>query len=161
MLHLRRPLLSLAAAGLAVLTPFAVEGADHHEGDGAQEEHEDEVLHESMEALNTGLRELRGLMRAGEVDPMLPVLDGIQAAVVAGKGATPATIAAVPEAQQAAFLRDFRAEQLELLSKLVRVEELLLEGDVEAANTHLNEEVMSMKRGAHQRFKTEGGWTPR
>jgi hypothetical protein len=170
-----RPLLAVSGLCLPVLALFAPEAPrtvlapavvavdddedeEHHDGDHHGEE---EVLHEAMETLNDGLRELRRQLAEGDVDAMLPTLDEIQMAVVEGKGETPETVESVPEEQRGAFVRDFRSQQLLLLEKLCRLERLILEGDLEAANEHLAAEVMAMKRGSHSRFKQPGGWTPR
>lgn len=161
---MKRTILAPAALLLSTLTWFAPgPSATPDRSVSSQEaaEEQSDPLHESMEALNDGLRQLRGLLRGDDVDAMLPVLDAVQAAVVVGKGQVPYTVEAVPEDQRAAFVRDFRSEQLLLLDRLVELERLILAGDLEAANTWLAEEVMAMKRPSHNRFKSEGGWSPR
>ena len=140
--------LSALALGPDPVAPTQEEGEESH------------VLHESMETLNDGLRNLRGALIQEDVEQVLAILDEVEAAVVEGKSQVPETVEAVAEDQREAFVRDFRGEQLVLLQRLLELEGMVLAGDLAEGEEFLKTEIYAMKRSAHSRFKQEGGWTP-
>jgi hypothetical protein len=158
-----RPLLSCAlplVLGWAAWSPSAPSAAPTVPGALAQDEGEESPLHAAMETINGGLRELRALVGGEDRAGTLATLDRVQQAALTAKAQAPVSLEVVPAEQRDAFLADYRNELLTLVERLIAVERAVLTGDREGARTILEEQVLTMKKDAHNRFKRPGGWTP-
>ena len=116
---------------------------------------DDSELEERMHAIEDHIRKLRRSLRDEEgTAASLELVAELQADTLACKLLTPHTVENVPEAERAAFLRDYRKTMAELLREEIALEIALLEGDTEAATTAFRA-IRAMEDPGHERFAGE------
>lgn len=153
-----KPLSALCAAGLA-LSPalFAPPGGlvrQEAAPEHAQEPHS--PLSEAMEVVEESLGRLRRALRdEGSLEEGLAAVAAMQEATLKAKLLEPPLAALRPEAERAAFVRDYRKMLVQMLEAELAVETALLDGDREAARTRF-QALRAFEDQGHERF-TEGG----
>jgi hypothetical protein len=148
-------LLTLAlAVPLAALRDTRSVGQDPAQ-DHAEEAHEDSPLAEAMESIEQELGALRRAIRDEATYPdALAALARMQAATLTAKLLEPPMAADVPDADRAAFLRDYRKMMIDMLAMQLACETALLDGDAEAVTAGFKE-LRGFEDAGHERFTKE------
>jgi hypothetical protein len=108
-----------------------------------------EVVEESLGRLRRALRD------EGSLEEGLAAVAAMQEATLKAKLLEPPLAALRPEAERAAFVRDYRKMLVQMLEAELAVETALLDGDREAARTRF-QALRAFEDQGHERF-TEGG----
>jgi len=129
----------------ACATPRVQDGGDEHA------DHHD-ALEEDMETIEQSLGALRRAIRDEATFPAgLEALSKMEAATVRAKDQIPPMVADLPEAERAAFVRDYRKMMVEMLSAQLTCELALLDGDGESA-TEAFKALRAFEDDGHERF---------
>jgi hypothetical protein len=107
-----------------------------------------------MERVKDGLKKLRRMIHEGQRDPALAEVALLEEASLRAKLLVPVRAQDVPEAERAAFVRDYRKGMVELVAAELALETALLEDDFEAARAAL-EALSELEDPAHGRFTRE------
>jgi len=118
-------------------------------------EEEDTPLAQQMERIDHAMHKLkRGVRDATQKDACLTEVANAQQACLAAKLLTPKMTATVPEAERAAFVRDFRKGVAALLVEFTNLEVALLDGDADKAVASYKK-LESMEDEGHNQFTNE------
>lgn len=156
--------LSIAALASVALTALptspraSTPASTPHSALRAQEggEAEETELARRMEVVEEGMKFLRRGLRDPEArDECLARIVSMEEAALACKGLVPAMAAQVPEAEREAFVRAYRRDMAELLIGILRLEQAVLDGDVEAARARWRE-LSDLEDAGHERFTEDG-----
>lgn len=128
------------ASGLAVSLPARADDGES-------------PLERSMQLLEFHYLNLRLQAAAGDLgEDSLAEVCGMQAAALEAKGLVPAAAAKLAEEEQEAFVLAYRRGMVALLQRLLELELLLCDGDLESAATVLEGITVHMKR-SHDTFQ--------
>jgi hypothetical protein len=130
-------------------------GAQDPEGEAAPEQ-EKTPMAKQMERVEDAMRTLRRSIRKPEsrADSLAHVQE-CQEGLMLAKGLQPMMLAQIPEAEKAAFRRDFRLGMVEALEAYLELERALLEERDEEAK-ELYKKAAGMEDPAHERFTEDG-----
>jgi soluble cytochrome b562 len=112
-------------------------------------------LSQQMERIDDAMHKLkRGVRDSAQRDTCLTEVANAQQACLAAKLLTPKMAPSVPEAERAAFVRDFRKGVAALLVEFTNLEVALLDGDAEKAVASYKK-LESMEDEGHNKFTNE------
>ena len=112
-------------------------------------------LAQQMERIDDAMHKLkRGVRDAAQKDACLTEVANAQQACLAAKLLTPKMAPTVPEAERAAFVRDFRKGVAALLVEFTNLEIALLDGDAEKS-VATYKKLEAMEDEGHNRFTNE------
>ena len=122
----------------------------------APPEQEETPMAEQMERVEDAMRTLRRSIRKPEsrADSLAHVQE-CQEGLMLAKGLKPMMLAQIPEADKAAFLRDFRLGMVEALEAYLELERALLEERDDDAK-ELYKKAAGLEDPAHERFTEDG-----
>lgn len=116
------------------------------------QDHEESPLEEAMLDLEEAVGKLRRTLRdEAKTAESLEYLLLAQRATFRARLETPSMTADLPEADRAAFQRDYRKVMVELLTTQLRLETALLDGDLETARATFKE-MRPIEDKGHDRF---------
>lgn len=120
------------------------------------EEHEETPMEEQMERVEDAMRFLRRSIRKPEsrADSLAHVQE-CQEGLLLAKELEPMMLARIPEAERAAFKRDFRLGMVEALEAFLEMERALLEERDDDAK-ELYKKAAGLEDPAHERFTEDG-----
>lgn len=138
------PIALLSSLSLAPLLPARDDGPETELGS-------------HMEKLEDTVKQLRKNLKEPATYPAaLEALESIQHHSLQAKKLVPAAAAKLPEAERAAFTRDYRKQMIEFLRHQLALEEALLDGNAEAAKAAFDK-FREMEDPSHERFAPEEG----
>lgn len=121
----------------------------------AQEEDHGPIA-EAMETMEDELRVLRKSLRdPAQNESSLKSIVAFQVAVGSAKVAAPPMVAKQPAEKRAELTNAYRKMMIDLSHKLLTLEELVLDGKLEEAQT-LFKEIRGMEEDGHERFTSDG-----
>jgi hypothetical protein len=130
---------------LFALTPLALQ----------DEKHEETELGSHMEKIEDTLKLLRKNLKEPATYPAaLDALFEIQHHSLQAKKLVPAHAAKLPEAERAAFVKEYKKEMIVLLRHQLELETALLDGNAEAAKVAFDK-FREMEDPSHERFAPE------
>jgi soluble cytochrome b562 len=141
---------SILACGLiaAFAFPFSARGFD--------EGGEESPLHQEMERIENGLKRIRRDAKdAAKNATTLETVLEMQDAAGKSKLMIPPITEKQPEAERAAFARDYRKQMIEVEKTLLDLELALLDGDQEKAQA-LIKKVSDAEDSGHEKFTEDG-----
>ena len=135
-----------AAFATALVLPFTASGSDEGES----------PLHQEMERIERGLKKIRRDAKDAtkNATTLEAVLD-MQDAVAKSKLMTPPITEKKPEADRAAFGRDYRKQMIAVAKDLLDLELALLDGD-QAKAQELVKKVSDAEDSGHEKFTEDG-----
>lgn len=124
--------------------------------DAEHADDEESELIKQMTIVNDATKKLRRSIRdEAKNSETLALLDLISTAAIASKAETPAMTATLPEADRDAFVKAYRNEMISFVRLVLNIEEALLAGEQEKAQS-LFKELRGSEDPGHERF-VEGG----
>lgn len=136
----------LAFGGYSALSPSdAVAAAD-----------DDTPLQKEMEIVDESLRKLRRSLRKkeAELEESLKLIDAAQMANVKCKEYLPKMTEKIPEAEKAAFLKEYRVRMVEVMQKFCEMELAVLDGKWEEAEK-CYDALREMEETGHEKYIEE------
>lgn len=112
---------------------------------------------EDMTAMGRAYRTLgQQIKDATKNESSLQILAQLETSSISAKGAIPPTISALPEADRAAKLADYKKEMIKLIRQELDAEEALLANDNDKAATAVAA-MMATENEGHQAYRGRGG----
>jgi len=143
----------LACAALALAAPWDASAAPR--STPQDEEYVETPLSLAMEQMKGAARRLERVLQGDDAETALGLLADFQAGVVAAKSEAPLKTGSIPQAEQAAFVRDYRATMVKLLRATCDLEQALLEGRMEDARGLFEGDLKGLQKPGHERFRDE------
>lgn len=123
---------------------------------GSDEGEQESPLHQAMERIERGLKKIRREVKdAKSFDASLEAVVDMQNAAGETKLMTPPITEKQPEAERAAFVKDYRKRMIAVQKDLLDLEIALLDGDAAKAQ-ELVKKVSDAEDSGHEKFTEDG-----